>query len=362
MIPHYKAAFVGGNIGALVAVAPVVVLAVVAQPEDEGFALIGWAILAFAAGAVAAAVGGAVGTHRALARIDASRPLVTGLAYVPSAALLAMTGPGLFLAPVLARWMVCGIDEWSSGNRRAAPWQRLLLALVLSGLWLSWAVTRLGYDLGGGVGGSWMVWAVAVSAPIVLCILLLRHALAPLAVAGVLIVIGVVAAGASRTMVDEAHPGPARLAQIAAGIDVPDGLQVVDRFTVRTHRPYGASTNRGPDASMPVHILVSAPIGSVAPPLPEALVPQGDGSLRDGFTQGLPPPADEAGRQAANGWEDSLRQAGWEIVGHDLYWVARPVAALLSERGGPVYGRGSWPRAVVMPHGDGAVVFFSTRP
>ena len=358
----YRAAFVGGNVGAVVAAVPTALLAFVVKPEDEGFAVLGWAILAMAAVALMAAIGGAVGTYRALERMGAPQPIVTGLAYIPSAALLVATGPGVLAAPLLARWMVCGIEQWLAGDRRAALPQRLLLALVLSGAWVSWAVTRVGYDVGGRVGGSWLVWLVAVSAPTVLCVLLLRGAASPVAILAVVALVGVVAAGGSRSRSGDVHPTPARLAQIADGIPVPDGQRVVDRLTTRTHRPYGPPTDTGPGASMPVHILLSAPVGSVPPPWPEVFVPRADGSLPDDGIPALPPPAGDAGRQAANAWEESLRGAGWDLADGDLYWVARPAAVLLAERGGPLHGKGTWQRAVVLPYGDGAVVFFSTRP
>lgn len=358
----YKVAFVGGNVGAVAAAAPTLLLAFLVKPEDEGFAELGWAILAMAAVALMAAIGGAVGTHRALARTGSPRSVATGLAYIPSAALLAATGPGVLAAPLLARWMVCGIEQWRAGDRRAALPQRLLLALVLSGAWVSWAVTQVAYDVGGRVGGSWLVWLVAVSAPAVVCVLLLRGAASPVAILVVVALVGVGAAVGSRTRAGDVHPTPARLAQIADGIPVPDGQRVVDRLTTRTHRPYGPPTDTGPGASMPVHILLSAPVGSVPPSWPEVFVPRADGALPDGGVPALPPPAGEAGRQAANAWEESLRGAGWSLANGDLYWVARPAAVLLAERGGPIHGNGTWQRAVVLPYGAGAVVFFSTRP
>ena len=364
---EYATSLVGGTVGA-VAGLPLGGSILLAQPpDDSGFEALGWVALTLAAVAVAAVVGGAVGTAVALRRRGVRLAVVTGVAYVPVAAVLAFTGPGVLAAPAAARWMVVGLDAWHPRTRpEAGVPQRVVLAVALSLSWVSLVVTMAGYPWGGRVGAVWTVWLAAVSAPVALCLVLLRKGMPVVVPAAVLLLSALVAGAGAQVRTADSHPTPARLAQIADSLAVPEGQVVTARIGARTHSPYSGPADRGPGAWMPVRLLVSVPRGVVAPSLPAALVPEPDGSLpRDDVALRVGPvvvPTTADAARAVAGWEASLQRAGWRPVRHDLYWVARPAAQLLSERGGAVFGRGTWLRAAVLPHGDGAVVFLSTRP
>ena len=320
------------------AAAGVLVLLPFYPDTDEGFAELGWFLMALALGAALALIAGSVLLHRGLRRAGADHPGRTTLVFVPAAILLAgvTAGVGALAAPALAHWIADGF------GRRQAGWgpprvgglpQRLIVAVVVSTGLALWGLNEIGHELGGRVGGTALTWLAVLPTVIVPPVLLLRRVLDWRLLAGGLaaaaLLLGLTAPGVTQ----DVHPTPERLEQIATDLPVPEGQEVTD---VRT------TVLRDNGWDIPVTVLST---GGPAP------------------APGTPPAADPRGEGAARQWEAVLSEQGWtqspsSEISH--YWLPEDLQAAL--RPHAQYELGPWIRASVVPYGDGALLVLSTRP
>lgn len=305
---------------------------------DQGFAQLGWFLMALALGAVLALIAGSVLLHRGLRRAGADHPGRTTLVFVPTAVLLAATtaGVGALAAPALAHWIADGFARRQAGwgpSRVGGLPQRLLVAVVVSGGLAVWGLNAIGYELGGRVNGTALTWAAVLPGIVVPPVLLLRRVL-PWRVLGA----GIAAAAALLALAApqatrDAHPTAERLEQIARDLPVPPGQTVTD---VRT------TVLRDNSWDVPLTLLST---GGPAPAL------------------GVLPAAGAGSGRAVAAWESTLVQEGWEPSRSrdtSAYWLPDQALPLVSGR--QMYELGPWTRATVVPHGDGALVVLSVRP
>lgn len=372
--PGYRAATVGGGIAGAIGAAAAFVLALPFYPrgDDDAWAELGWAIVVLIACSSVGIAAGAGGIFRALRRQGMSDPGLTALVFIPTAALLIFGGPLVFAAPAAARWMALGFRQWwdaRAARRDVAPVQeraagrpqRLVLWAVLTLLGMSLVTSMLNASLGRQVGGAAKVWAVCALVPVVLLPIIWR-AVPRVAVAACLVAALLIAAAMTRTVTAELHPTPARLDEIAAEMEPPRGQRVVSRTSALAER-YPAV---GGDPQ-PVEIIQTAPTGEARSPLPPALTPDAAGRLEVN-APAVPHTVAPSGSAAASDWQRALLDDGWtedwpnSERADPMDWVPSPASEFLAQHGGPVLAKGLWLRAVVVPHGDGALVVLSTRP
>jgi hypothetical protein len=327
-----------GGAGLLGGAATGVLVLLPLYPEDDsGFEGLGWFLMAMALGALLGLVAGAALLLRGLRRAGAAHPGRTALAFVPIAVLLASVtaGAGALAAPALAHWVVDGFTRRPGWGpvRAGGLAQRLVVTLVVSAGLASWALATLGAELGGRVGGGWLIWAAALPAVVAPPLLLLRAVL-PWRVlvawtGAAALLLALAAPGATRN----AHPTPDRLEQIARDLPVPPGQDVT---------ALRSSVLRNISWDVPVTLL------STGGPVPAL---------------GSPLPADARGVAAARQWEAVLVEEGWVRTSQQdtsTYWLPDPARGTLEEQ--PLYELGLWTRAAVVPYHDGALVLLSVRP
>jgi hypothetical protein len=336
--PSTTATLWGGG-GLLLGAAAGVALVSPFYPDtDEGFAQLGWMLLAAAAGGVLALLVGAVALHRGLVRIGDVHPPRTVLVFVPTALLLGVVGAGVgaLAAPAVARWLATGLGRpvgWGPQRTAVLP-QRLVLSAVGCLLLGAFALEQLGAELGGHVRGPLLVWAAAVPAVALPPVLLLRRVLPWSSLLGVVAAAAALLALVVPQAVQDVRPEPARLEQIAADLPVPDGQQVQGlRTTVDRHDYW----------DVPVTLLST---GGPVPPLSAGA-----------------PSATARGEAAAAAWSQVLDEQGWlrdDAPKEPAYWLDDRVQQALAGR--PQHELGLWARATVLPYGDGALLVLSVRP
>ena len=306
--------------------------------HDEGFAQLGWFLMALALGAALALIAGAVLLHRGLHRAGADHPGRTALVFVPTALLLGAFSGGVaaLAAPAAAHWVADGFGRRASGwgpPRVAGLPQRLLVTVVVSVGLAVWGLNALGYELGGRVGGTFLTWLAVLPAVVVPPLLLLRQVLPWRVLGAGVAAAAVLLAPVTPHFTRDAHPTPERLEQIAQGLPVPEGQSVSE---VRT------TVLRDNGWDVPVTLL------STAGPAPAL---------------GVVPAATAQGTAAAAEWESVLRQEGWvprRAEETSTYWLPDRAQPLVAGR--QMYELGTWTRATVVPYGDGALLVLSVRP
>ena len=357
--PGYGAVTLSGGIAGVIGAGATFVVALPFWPrgDDQGWAELGWAIFTLIACCTVGIAAGAVGIIRALRRLHAPDAGLTAVVFIPTAALLLVGGPLVFAAPAAARWMTLGLRQWwdvAAARRRAATLpapqagrpQRIVLWVVLSFLGMSLSTSMFNASLGREVGGTAKVWALCAVVPLALLPLIWRALPRP-ALAAALVCALLVGAAMARTVTAGLQPSPERFAQIAREVQPPEGQRIGSRTSAFAER-YPEVARGDPQ---PVEMIESVAPGKERSPLPPALIPEPDGL------------------SAAAEWERVLRADGWTSLPSDsggapqsMDWLPDPADQLLREHGGTLLGRGLWLRAVVVPHGDGALVVLSTRP
>ena len=328
-----------GGAGLLGGAATGVLVLLPFYPEDDsGFQGLGWFLMALALGAVLALIAGSILLHRGLSRAGADHPGRTTLVFVPTAVLLAGVSGGVaaLAAPAVAHWVAGGFARRSTGwgpPRVGGLPQRLLVALVVSGGLTVWGLNAIGYELGGRVGGTFLTWLAVLPAVVVPPLLILRGVLPWRVLGAGVAAAAILLAPATPQFTRNAHPTPERLEQIARTLPVPDGQAVSE---VRT------SVLRDNSWDVPLTLL------STAGPAPAL---------------GVVPVAGPQGAAAAAAWESVLLQEGWtprRAEETSTYWLPDRAQPLVAGR--QMYELGTWTRATVVPHGDGALVVLSVRP
>lgn len=306
--------------------------------SDEGYAELGWFLIALALGATLALLAGSALLHRGLRRAGADHPGRTTLVFVPTAVLLAVVsaGVGVLAAPALAHWIVDGFSRRSSGwgpPRIGGLPQRLVVTVVVTAGLALWGLGSFGHELGGRVNGTLLTWVAVLPTVVVPPVLLLRRVLRREVLAAGVAAAALLLVPAAQDATGGAHPTPERLEQIARDLPVPAGQSVTD---VRT------TVLRDGSWEVPVTLL------STGGPVPDP---------------GIPPFADPRSEQAARQWEAVLSEQGWtRTTSGELsqYWLPEQLQAAL--RPHAEYEQGLWMRASVVPYGDGALLVLSVRP
>lgn len=379
----YPTALLWGDAGILAGVAAAVLLALPFYPaDDDGWAMLGWAVAVAALAAVLGLGVGAVAVARGLRRSGAAHPVATALSFIPVALLLAAftAGVGAFAAPAMAHWLVEGFTRRGAARRvgygpagyappsapaRSGLAQRLLVALVVCGLATAYVLSSAGSRLGGAVYGELAVWAVCLPVLVVVPVLLLRSRLPLPVLAGGVAALAALTALAVPGSVESAHPSPARLEQLAGDLPVPTEQLAVERAA-------WLGDNYITDTPLPVQVLLTAPADGAVPDLPAALRTAGPVGRGSGASSPAPAPlpATARGEAAAEGWEQVLVAEGWAVDKHSTpeygnansFWLPDAAQSAVDATGRVRYERGPWVRASVVPYRDGAVVVFSTRP
>jgi hypothetical protein len=135
--------------------AAIVLVGLVGYPWDnsDGWADLVWFIYVAIAMAAVALPAGAVTFGVRLKRTGDPHPVVTGFLVVPVAVALGAVsaGVGALLAPPVAFWFVSGFSRRRAGpagpGRHHGLAQRVVVALLVCGLAISWVVNWLGYQL-----------------------------------------------------------------------------------------------------------------------------------------------------------------------------------------------------------------------